>query len=217
MDQCTNYTNLQMFFYILWILLKTAAVVAGYRLLKWTQNLIKERAQSSSKIFNVIQQNDYLLELTYPINRYLHDNWHIAKYLLTVSSAIIDMYDITAFMAFILFDVYRPVVHLGIVFTLRQICQFTCSLPLIDNIIWKSPQTIPSLVTYDVSNDFFFSGHTATVVLAALWMNSFGMVYGLIGILMVLFEIIIILSLRVHYTMDIYAGLMTSCVVYLLI
>jgi membrane-associated phospholipid phosphatase len=66
-------------------------------------------------------------------------------------------------------------------------------------------------VTYSVAGDFFFSGHTAIAVFAATeiarlkktWLTA-------LAVLTALFEIVTVLVLRAHYTMDIFAGMITA-------
>jgi membrane-associated phospholipid phosphatase len=70
------------------------------------------------------------------------------------------------------------------------------------------------LVTYSVANDFFFSGHTAIAVFAGLelaqlkkpWLTA-------IAAAMVIFEVIVVLVLRAHYTMDVITGIFAACCV----
>lgn len=72
-------------------------------------------------------------------------------------------------------------------------------------------------MTYSVSNDYFFSGHTAIAVLAVTeiarldkrWLTA-------LGILVAVFEIATVLVLRAHYTMDVFTGIVTGlCAAYL--
>ena len=77
--------------------------------------------------------------------------------------------------------------------------------------IWRNPG-LPSLfVTYGVSNDLFFSGHTALAVYGAVELAGLGYAW-LIGaaIAIVIFETGVVLLLRAHYTMDVFAGLITA-------
>jgi membrane-associated phospholipid phosphatase len=77
--------------------------------------------------------------------------------------------------------------------------------------IWHYPGFPSLLVTYSVAGDFFFSGHTAIAVFAATeiarlkkrWFTA-------LAILVVLFEIVTVLVLRAHYTMDVFTGLIAA-------
>jgi len=62
-----------------------------------------------------------------------------------------------------------------------------------------------------VSNDYFFSAHTALTVLAATEVAKPGRKWlTVIGIVLVLFEMATVLVLRAHYTMDVFTGLVTG-------
>ena len=59
-------------------------------------------------------------------------------------------------------------------FGLRQMCQAVSALPLPEGMIWRSPGVPSLLVTYDVANDLFFSGHTAMAVYGAIELARWG-------------------------------------------
>jgi len=94
---------------------------------------------------------------------------------------------------------------------LRQIMQALVALPSPPNAIWHYPGFPSLLVTYGVANDYFFSGHTAIAVLAATEMARVGKRWltGL-GVLIVVFEVLAVLVLRAHYTMDVFTGIVTG-------
>jgi membrane-associated phospholipid phosphatase len=73
--------------------------------------------------------------------------------------------------------------------------------------IWRDPDFPSLLVTYNVANDFFFSGHTAIAVFAATQLARRRLT-GLLtlGIVLAVFEIATVIVLRAHYTMDVIAG-----------
>ncbi len=107
----------------------------------------------------------------------------------------------------------RSRAFLGLVLLLgmRQVMQALCALPAPPNMIWRYPG-LPSLfVTYNVGNDYFFSGHTAIAVFGAievarlryLWLTAFALT-------VVVFEAATVLILRAHYTMDVFAGAVTA-------
>jgi hypothetical protein len=128
-----------------------------------------------------------------------------------VSSAIIDLLGIFLLARWIFGATPRPFLGLVIVLGLRQIMQSLVSLPAPPNAIWHYPGFPSLLVTYGVSNDYFFSGHTAIAVLAVTeiarmrkrWLT-------VLGVLTVIFEVVAVLVLRAHYTMDVFAGIVTG-------
>ena len=85
--------------------------------------------------------------------------------------------------------------------------QALVALPAPENSIWHYPGFPSLLVTYDVANDYFFSGHTAIAVLGATELARLGKswVTGL-AVLIVVFEVATVLVLRAHYTMDVFTG-----------
>ncbi len=77
--------------------------------------------------------------------------------------------------------------------------------------IWRSPGVPSLLVTYGVSTDLFFSGHTALAVLGAIelgrlqkpWLRR-------LGLAAAVFEAGTVLILRAHWTMDVFAGALAA-------
>src|SRR5262249_22314921 len=98
-----------------------------------------------------------------------------------------------------------------ILFGLRQICQALTALPPPRGMIWRHPGFPTLLVTYGVANDLFFSGHTAMAVYGAIELARLGAPW-LIGLawIIAIFEVFVVLALRAHYTMDVFAGLITA-------
>jgi membrane-associated phospholipid phosphatase len=97
---------------------------------------------------------------------------------------------------------------------LRQFMQGMCALPAPHGIIWHDPGFPSLLVTYKVANDFFFSGHTTIAVLGAYEVSRLRRRWLTVPACMVLvFEILTVLSLRVHYTMDVFTGIVTALLV----
>jgi hypothetical protein len=171
----------------------------------WSQKLIGSRGAPIMAI------GDRLQDLTAPVNLYLHAHASAANLLLIVSSAIIDLLGIFLLARWIFGASLRPFLGLVIVLGLRQIIQSVVALPTPPNSIWHYPGFPSLLVTYSVSNDYFFSGHTAIAVLAVTeiarlrkhWLTA-------LGILVAVFEIATVLVLRAHYTMDVFTGIVTG-------
>ena len=62
-----------------------------------------------------------------------------------------------------------------------------------------------------MSNDYFFSGHTAIAVLALTEIARLGNRWlTALGIVVAIFEIATVLVLRAHYTMDVFTGIVTG-------
>jgi PAP2 superfamily protein len=186
---------------VLRIVLTTIALAIWF----WTQSLIGARASSGSAI------GDGLHIATAAANQYLHVHPTAANALLIVSSAVIDGLAIFLLSMWIFAGAIRPFLGLVLVLGLRQIMQALVSLPAPPEAIWHYPGFPSLLVTYGVSNDYFFSAHTALTVLAATELARFKKVsLTILGMAFVLFEMATVLVLRAHYTMDVFTGLVTG-------
>ncbi|HEX4485340.1 MAG TPA: phosphatase PAP2-related protein [Terriglobales bacterium] len=170
----------------------------------WTQSLIGARGVPGQGI------GDGLHLFTASWNGYLLVHPKAADGLLIVSSAVIDLLGVFLLLKWILRESVRPFLGLVIVLGLRQIMQALVALPPPPNLIWHYPGFPSLLVTYGVANDYFFSGHTAIAVLGALELARGGRLLASLGVAIVIFEILAVLALRAHYTMDIFTGLVTA-------
>lgn len=171
----------------------------------WTQSLIGSRASSASAI------GDGLHIATAAANQYLHVHPTAANILLIVSSAIIDGLVIFLLSMWIFAGAVRPFLGLVLVLGLRQIMEALVSLPAPPEAIWHYPGFPSLLVTYGVSNDYFFSGHTALTVLAATeFARLKKLPLTMLGVALVWFEMATVLVLQAHYTMDVFTGLVTG-------
>ena len=188
-------------YFLVRVALTAAALIVWF----WTQSLIGKRALPDAGI------GDQLLAFTAAANLYLHVHPLTANLLLIVSSAIIDALAVFIFWRWIVQGLMRPFLGLVIVLGLRQIMQALVSLPAPPNAIWHYPGFPSLLVTYGVSNDYFFSGHTAIAVLAATELARIGKRWlTAVAVLIVIFEIAAVLVLRAHYTMDVFTGVVTG-------
>ncbi len=174
----------------------------------WTQRLIATRGFSGEGIGDKVHQ--------------WTANWHAglvadqdrARRLLIYSSLGIDLLGVYMLFSAIFGTSITPFVGLVILFALRQLMQYLTALPPPPGMIWIHPGRPSLLVTYGVSNDLFFSGHTALAVYGALQLVHTGsMILALIGVAIALFEIVTVLILRAHWTMDVYAGAVTALLV----
>jgi hypothetical protein len=140
-------------------------------------------------------------------NARLHANPPAANGLLIGSSLLIDLFGLFLLGSALFGPTMRPGAALLLLFALRQGCQFLWALPPPPGMIWRSPGFPSLLVTYGVSNDFFFSGHTAIAVLGAIEIGRVApwwaaAIAGGIAFL----EALVVLVLRAHWTVDVLAG-----------
>ncbi len=179
-----------------------AGVVAGALVVWfWTQSLIARKSVTKDGIGDVVH------DLTANWHRYFATHSRAANAALITSSIFIDLIGLALIGTAIFGPTFAPFLAILIVFGLRQICQSLCTLPPPPGIIWRHPGFPALLVTYDVGNDFFFSGHTALAVLGALAAAQFGPLwFAVLAAIIALGEMVIVLVLRAHYTLDVLAG-----------
>jgi len=186
------------------MLLRVVATVAALAMWFWTQSLIGSRAPSEGI-------GDVLHNLFAGLNFYFGQHASAANALLIVSSGFIDLFGLFLVAEWIFLGRSRAFLGLVLLLGMRQVMQALCALPAPPNMIWRYPG-LPSLfVTYNVGNDYFFSGHTAIAVFGAievarlryLWLTAFALT-------VVVFEAATVLILRAHYTMDVFAGAVTA-------
>src|SRR5438093_2569340 len=185
--------------------LRAVLVAAGLGGWFWTQALIAKRAFPEGRI------GDGLHELTASLNRLLraHPRW--ADRLLIATSGLIDLLGIFLVIVAIFGPSLRPVLGLLILYALRQVCQGLCALPPPEGMIWRYPGFPSLLVTYGTATDLFFSGHTAIAVYGAIELgHAGGPWWGLAGALIAAVEAATVLVLRAHYTMDVFAAVVTA-------
>jgi hypothetical protein len=194
--------------------LKRVAIIAGgLALWFWTQSLIG----SKPPVTGANGIGDAVHDATAGCNSWLQDHAAANNALLIASSACIDALGLFLVGATIFGKSIRPFLGLILIFSLRQINQGLTSLPNPPGQIWHETGVPTLLVTYGVSNDLFFSGHTALAVFGALELARIGHAgLKLLAAAIAIFEVITVLVLRAHYTMDVYAGAVTALFIGLL-
>jgi hypothetical protein len=140
------------------------AVMVALCLNLWflTQKMIGTREAKDGEI------SDILHARTARLHRYIAAHPRVANAILIGSSAFIDGFGLFLILWSILGPSLRPFAALFILFALRQLCQGACALPKPPGMVWRNPGFPSLFVTYDVGNDFFFSGHTAVAMLGAI-------------------------------------------------
>lgn len=187
------------------ISLRIAIVVIALAIWFLTQHLITFRPTGTGVI------GDGIHSLTWRVNQFFLSHPRTANVLLVLSSLCIDALGIFVIYQSIFGPSIRPFLGLIICFVLRQLCQALCVLPPPTGMIWRSPGVPSLLVTYGVANDLFFSGHTAMAVYGSIELGIWGgAAWAILGAAIALFEIVTVLLLRAHYTMDVYAGAITA-------
>lgn len=180
-------------------------ILAGLIVWFGTQALLSTRSDPGNKIDDVLHIH------TTAANAFLHENPPWSTILLIVSSMIVDLSGFFLVVSSLFHPTLRPFLTLLILFATRQICQALIALPAPERMIWYDPGFPSLFVTYDVTNDFFFSGHTGITMIAAVeGFRANSRMGKLLGVFFVGMQISIIIVLRAHYTMDIFAGVVVA-------
>lgn len=183
------------------VLIRLGIVVLALAAWHWTQMLIARKTAPRDGL------GDLVHDLTARWHGWLSVNDRAANRLLIVSSLFIDVLALSVIALAVFGGSFAPFIALLILFGLRQLSQALCTLPPPPGMIWRHPGSPSLLVTYEVGNDFFFSGHTALAVLGALELAQAGPLWlGIAVAVIAVGEMAAVLVLRAHYTLDVIAG-----------
>jgi hypothetical protein len=154
---------------------------------------------------------DAVHDWTAPLHDRLARSPGAANSLLVASSGFIDLFGVFLLVSALFGPSLRPGIGLLLLFAFRQISQLTCALPTPPGMIWRHPGVPSLLVTYDVANDFFFSGHTAIAVLGAIEVARVAPWWAAgAAAVMAFLEAATVLTLRAHYTMDVLTAVVAA-------
>lgn len=190
--------------------IKIGITVVAVALWLFTQKLLGNR-----KNFSKDAIGDLIHNWTAKWNSHLNQSPKLANALLISSSLVIDALGVFMIASALFGESMRPLIAMIVLFSLRQVNQAITFLPIPQGMIWRDPG-VPSLfVTYGVSNDLFFSGHTALAVLGALELAQWGGPgFMILAGFVIVFEVAVVLLLRAHWTLDVFAGAVTGLWVY---
>ncbi|MFO1312730.1 MAG: phosphatase PAP2-related protein [Burkholderiales bacterium] len=188
--------------------LRAGAIVAGLALWFFTQRLIGARTLGDT------QHSDHLHVLTGGWNRWLHARPRAANAVLVASSLGVDIVTLFVLARAVFGPTFSPFWGLLILFLMRQVSQALVALPPPPGIIWRDPGFPSLFVTYGVGNDFFFSGHTALAVYGAMQLAALGIpAITVAGIVVAVLQVVAVIALRAHWTVDVVAGLAAAIAV----
>ncbi len=188
-------------------LVRAVAIAGALVLWFWTQRIISRKAPPVS----TSGLGDRVHDWTATWLDWLHANPRAANVLLIVTSALIDLCGVALLAASVFGSTLRPFLALILLFGCRQVCQLLITLPPPPRIIWRDPGFPSLLVTYGVSNDFFFSGHTAIAFLGAIEVAHLGQpVLTTAAFAVATGQALAVLVLRAHYTMDVVAAVFAA-------
>ncbi|MFO1323924.1 MAG: phosphatase PAP2 family protein [Burkholderiales bacterium] len=197
-----------------WETLGLRVLAIGGGLVVWfaTQKMIGARTLADGELY------DHLHVVTAGWNRWLHEHPRAANAVLVASSLGVDAVTLFVLALAVFGPSFLPFWGLLALFLLRQLSQAAVALPPPPGIIWRDPG-VPSLfVTYGVGNDFFFSGHTALAVYGAMTLATLQIpALTAAGVVVAALQIVAVIALRAHWTMDVVAGLAAAVAVGLLL
>jgi hypothetical protein len=192
--------------------LRLLAIGAGLVVWFLTQKMIGARSIADGALY------DHLHVVTAAPNRWLREHPTAASAVLVASSLCVDAVTLFVLGLAVLGPSFLPFWGLLALFLLRQVSQATVALPPPPGIIWRDPGFPSLFVTYSVGNDFFFSGHTALAVYGAMQLAALHMpALTIAGIVIAVLQIVAVILLRAHWTMDVIAGLAAAVAVGLLV
>jgi PAP2 superfamily C-terminal len=94
-------------------------------------------------------------------------------------------------------------------YALHWLCLHATTLPPPDHIVWKFPDGVFTFGKPQAS-DFWFSGHVANAFIIALATKKKPSWIRVVAWVFVLFQILLVLSARTHYTIDVLGGLFVA-------
>jgi membrane-associated phospholipid phosphatase len=96
-------------------------------------------------------------------------------------------------------------------YTLRSFIMYLCVLPVPVGQLYFDPGFPTFSTNYNLTNDLFYSGHAgfATLVFLELRAFNYRRLSWLYFVFMLFISFILILT-RTHYTMDVYAGILSA-------
>ena len=154
---------------------------------------------------------DGLFDYTKKINQWLHFNIFITKIILIINTLYYDIFGLYTFLHVI---VNYPIIgYFGsLIAFVRIFFVWIIHLPIPKSIIWIKTNVPTLLVNYSAKTDLFFSGHTAfSTYIFLYWFNLGNNIYNsLLSFFFFIYTILMLIIMRVHYTMDIYAGFITA-------
>ena len=186
----------------------------GLGLMAWfgTQRMIAARSVVNGVIY------DHLHVVTAGWNDWLNRNPRPANAVLIASSLGVDALTLFVLLFAVFGPTFSPFWGLLALFALRQLSQAAVAVPAPAGIIWRHPGFPSLFVTYHVGNDFFFSGHTALAVYGAIQLATLQIpALTALGVLTATLEVIVVIVLRAHWTVDVAAGLFAALGIGLLV
>ena len=154
---------------------------------------------------------DRLHVWTTPINQYFHEHPQAANIVLISTSLWIDASILFLCLRALFGPSIRPFLELFFFALYRECLQFLVTLPVPQGIIWEYPGFPSLMVNYSVQHDLYFSGHTGVALLImAEFVRTKLKWFSAISFLFFGYVVMTIISFRIHYTMDVFTGVLVA-------
>ena len=162
--------------------------------------------------------DDKLFTLTAPLNEFFYNNKAYRNALLITSSVCIDLVTITIAFYWLFFTKsWRMIAAILMFYGCRAVIQMVFQFSFPEGFIWEYPGFPSLVVNYDRTNDFFYSGHVGMPLIAALeWRKNGYKMPAIACIFASCFEGFTVFITRVHYTIDIIAGVVFAHYFYMI-
>jgi hypothetical protein len=155
---------------------------------------------------------DQFFEITSSLNKFIYDHAVPRKLLVITSSLIIDISVISLSICWVLMSrTWRPLITIGLFYALRGACNVMFAMKYPENIIWEFPGIPAFSISYHDTSDFFFSGHVGINLISAIELKRFKCFkLSCLSYFGVFFQILTMLTVRGHYSIDLIAGLISA-------
>jgi hypothetical protein len=155
--------------------------------------------------------SDRLQQWTSFINAFFHLHLTAANAVLITTSLWFDLSCLILIERTIFGPSMRPYLSLFLFILLRQSMQLLVALPIPEGIIWHETGFPSLFVRYGISNDLYFSGHTGVSLLCAIELAHSGKRWlTILGYTLFAYMVWMVISFRVHYTMDVFTAVLAA-------
>jgi hypothetical protein len=197
------------------ILIKLTVVIIGFGIWIIYRLTIQHDDRKWDYIYSFEDKiiSQYLLGAT----NYISQNLYIRDYLLISSSIFLDIFMVCFSIVYVCKgNSWNPLVHMGLFYGLRGVViQNIIIMQIYDTYIFEYPGFPSLIVPFFRAADFFYSGHSGCAVLLGLQLSDMGyseMKY--FGFILGIFEGMVLIVLRVHYSIDVIFGIIFSHYIY---
>ena len=156
--------------------------------------------------------SDSFFNMTISINKILQTNKSLDNAVLIIGGLLEDITVVVGFMYFCFtFKSWSLLVGLLILYTTRTIMQKLYVMEVPPDMTFRYPGFPSLFVPYLATNDFFFSGHVSLPSIVAYNFNKNGNKgLAIFGVFTALYEAFMMIIVRGHYSIDLYAGFVFS-------